>query len=76
MCEARARAVAAEESRTRAVAAAEEARIRAAAEEVVPWLRGLGLRMDEARLAAARCQAIPDAPLEERVRYALRGWHR
>jgi hypothetical protein len=58
-------------------AAAEEARVRtAAAVEVVPWLRGLGLRAEEARRAAERCQAIPDAPLEERVRYALRGWHR
>ena len=45
----------------------------AAAEEVVPWLRALGLRLDEARRAAARCEAIPDAPLEERVRCALSG---
>jgi hypothetical protein len=74
--EARARTAATEEARARA-AAAEETRVRAAAvAEVVPWLRGLGLRVEEARRAAGRCEAIPDAPLEERVRYALRGWHR
>ena len=80
--EACARAAAAEEARARAsatneaqaLAAAEEARVRAtAAAEVVPWLRGLGLRMDEARRAATRCEAIPEAPLEERVRCALSG---
>jgi hypothetical protein len=63
-----------EEARMRAAAAAEAARTRAAAtEEVVPWLRALGLRADEARRRAASCDAIPDAPLEERVRYALSG---
>jgi len=67
-------AAAAEETRARAAAAAEEARVRAAAAaEVVPWLRALGLRVDEARRAAARCGVIPDAPLEERVRCALSG---
>ena len=65
--EARARAVAAEETRARATAAAAE---------VVPWLRALGLRAEEARRAAEPCQAIPDAPLEERLRCALRGWRR
>jgi hypothetical protein len=75
--EARTRPVAAEETRARAAAVAEEARVRtAAAAEVVPWLRALGLRVDEARRAAEPCGAIPDAPLEERVRYALRGWRR
>jgi len=77
--EKRLRAAAAERERARAAAAAaeararaaEEARVRAAAEEVVPWLRALGLRADEARQAAARCEAIPEAPLEERVRCAL-----
>jgi hypothetical protein len=64
----RARAHAAE-----AAAAAEATSVRAAAaEEVVPWLRALGLRADEARSAAARCETAPDAPLEERVRHALR----
>ena len=67
-------AAAAEGARALAAAATEAARARAtAAAEVVPWLRGLGLRMDEARRAAARCEAIPDAPLEERVRCALSG---
>jgi hypothetical protein len=70
--QARARAAAAEEARVRAAAAAEETRVRAAAAaEVIPWLRAVGLRADEASRAAARCEAIPDAPLEERVRYAL-----
>ena len=73
--EARARAAAAAEETHARAAAAEAARARAAAvAEVVPWLRGLGLRAEEARRAAEPCQAIPDAPLEERVRYALRGW--
>src|SRR6266540_3680759 len=50
-------------------AAAERA---GAAAEVIPWLRQLGFRADEARRAAARCEFRPDAPLEERVRLALR----
>jgi len=49
-----------------AAAAAERAKL-----DVVPWLRQLGYRADEARRAAARCEAIPDAPIEERVRLAL-----
>jgi hypothetical protein len=44
---------------------------RTAADEVIPWLRALGFRADEARWRAARCESIPDAPLEERVRLAL-----
>lgn len=51
----------------RATAAATKAR----AQEVVPWLRALGLRADEARHAAERCEHMADAPLEERVRVAL-----
>jgi 5-methylcytosine-specific restriction endonuclease McrA len=39
--------------------------------DVIPWLRGLGIRVDEARRAAALCDDIPDAPLEQRVRRAL-----
>ena len=74
---ARSCAVATDEARALAAVAAEETRVRAAAaEEVVPWLRGLGLRADEARRAAARCEAIPDAPLEARVRCALSGFAR
>ncbi len=71
--ETRVRAAAAEEARARAAAAAEEARVRAAAAaEVVPWLRTLGMRADEARRAAECCEAMPDAPLEERLRHALK----
>jgi hypothetical protein len=44
---------------------------RAQEQDVIPWLRALGFRADEARRAAARCAAMPDASLEERVRLAL-----
>ncbi|HYM81393.1 MAG TPA: hypothetical protein VEY91_08275, partial [Candidatus Limnocylindria bacterium] len=67
--------VAAQQSReagARAKAAAEQAKER----DVVPWLRRLGFRPDEVRHAAARCDTIPDAPLEERVRVALSYLHR
>jgi len=40
--------------------------------DVVPWLRGLGFSAAEARRAAERCEEIPDASLEERVRFALK----
>ena len=46
-------------------------KVNPAVEEVIPWLRQLGWRADESRIAAAACAAIPDAPLEERVRVAL-----
>jgi len=39
--------------------------------DVTPWLRSLGFRADEARRAAAYCNSIPDASLEDRVRLAL-----
>ncbi|MFI5371623.1 MAG: hypothetical protein ACHQ52_08700 [Candidatus Eisenbacteria bacterium] len=39
--------------------------------DVTPWLRALGFRADEARRAAVRCESIPGASLEERVRVAL-----
>jgi len=42
------------------------------AAEVVPWLRTLGFRADEARRLAACCKDMPDAPLEQRVRHALK----
>jgi hypothetical protein len=38
---------------------------------VVPWLRGLGFRVEEARKAAALCDDMPNAPIEQRVRLAL-----
>ena len=40
--------------------------------DVTPWLRALGFRADQARRAAAACEALPEASLEERVRFALR----
>jgi hypothetical protein len=39
--------------------------------DVIPWLRRLGFRADEARRASAHCESMPDASLEERVRAAL-----
>ncbi|OGF16713.1 MAG: hypothetical protein A2W00_14655 [Candidatus Eisenbacteria bacterium RBG_16_71_46] len=67
---ARPRAAAARDAAAARARAAAATRARAAA-EVIPWLRRLGLRADEARHAAARCEPIPDAPLEERLRVAL-----
>jgi hypothetical protein len=51
-------------------------RARAAAEEVIAPLRVLGFGADEACRAAALCETIPDAPLEERVRRAFTYFHR
>jgi hypothetical protein len=55
-----------------------QARVKAAEEsaslrDVIPWLRQLGFSAEEARRGAALCAHIPDAPLEQRVRSALRG---
>jgi hypothetical protein len=47
------------------------ARARVAAEEVNAPLRALGFRANEAQSAAALCETIPEAPLEQRVRRAL-----
>ena len=55
----------------REAAARAQARAKEKAAEVIPWLRALGIRLDEARRAAAKCEAIPEAPLEERMRLAL-----
>jgi 5-methylcytosine-specific restriction endonuclease McrA len=41
--------------------------------DVVPWLRGLGFSAEQARRGAVLCADIPDAPLEKRVRVAVRG---
>ncbi len=54
-------------ARAAAVASAEKSKER----DVIPWLRKLGFRADEARRAAARCENLPEASLEERVRLAL-----
>ena len=39
--------------------------------DVVPWLRKLGYSVSEARFAAERCESLPDASLEDRIRFAL-----
>ena len=67
----KAQAAAADRDRAR-----EAARAQAEAEEdpersVLPWLRALGFTPREAREGAALCADMPDAPLEERVRFAL-----
>ncbi len=65
-------------ARERAEAARSLDRERAAAaaariEEVIPWLRALGVSLEAARRAAAPCADLPDGtPLEERVRAALK----
>jgi hypothetical protein len=40
--------------------------------EVIPWLRHLGMRADEAHRWAECCEGMPDASLEERLRHALK----
>jgi hypothetical protein len=40
--------------------------------EVIPWLRHLGMRADEARKWAECCADMPEASLEERLRHALK----
>ena len=42
-------------------------------DEVIPWLRKLGLRVDEAKRGAAMCEGLLGAPLEQRVKVALAG---
>jgi len=49
-----------------------EAAEQQAQNEVMPWLLRLGISEREAREAVARSGAAPNAPLEERVRLALR----
>jgi hypothetical protein len=39
--------------------------------EVVPWLRSLGFRAEEALNAAMRCESMADAALEDRIKAAL-----
>ena len=39
--------------------------------DVKPWLRRQGFSDDQVRAAAAKCETIPDAPIHERVRYAM-----
>ena len=51
--------------------AAMAARRRQAAEEVIPYLRALRFGADDARAAAALCEATPEASLVQRVKLAL-----
>jgi hypothetical protein len=65
-----------ERDRAEAEAKREEARATKAAESdpgtsVIPWLRSLGLRAEQAKRAAAAVEAMADAPLDARMRAAL-----
>jgi 5-methylcytosine-specific restriction endonuclease McrA len=62
----------AKRAEARRAAAEKDAATKDAVDEVVPWLRQLGCSKEEARRAAAHCESIAHAPLEERVRVALR----
>ena len=75
--EARRAAAARKAQVAQAARAAQRAHAAAAAAEkdVTPWLRQLGFRADEARLAAAHCADMPEASLEDRVRKALAFFH-
>jgi hypothetical protein len=83
------RRAAAEEKRSKAEAERVEKRAQAEAERaarqaqaevekdpdrsVVPWLRNLGCRLEEAREAAVCCETLPpDTSVEHRIRAALR----
>jgi len=63
------------EAEARAQAAAERAQAAAVEQDpersVVPWLLQLKIRPNDARRAAAYCESIPAAPLEQRVKMAL-----
>ncbi len=49
-------------------------RVTSSENEVIPYLRKLGYRTDEARRrAAAACERMPDGPLEGQVRSAISG---
>ncbi|HEY2956397.1 MAG TPA: hypothetical protein VGK89_14250, partial [Candidatus Eisenbacteria bacterium] len=64
-------------NRAAARQAREEAKARAAVENdpersVIPWLRKLGFTLQDAREGANCCERMPDAPMEEKIRAALR----
>src|SRR5262249_38714098 len=59
---------AAVERRNAAAAEAAKALAKERAKEVIPWLEALGIRAKDARRAAERCESIPDASIEERVK--------
>ena len=50
---------------------ARQAAERAKELDVIPWLRKLGIRADEAQRLSTLCESIPDAPIEQRPKYAL-----
>ena len=41
-------------------------------QDVIPWLRELKFSLADARKGAAACAHIPDAPIEQRMKVALR----
>jgi predicted N-acetyltransferase YhbS len=62
---------------SRVAKAEADARARAGAnareeQDVIPWLRELGYNRATAQKGAAACEHIPDAPLDERLKVALR----
>ena len=59
------------EAKAQAKAAAKAAKERA--EEIIPYLRELGYPLQRARRGVELTAHIPDAPIEERMRAALRG---
>ena len=64
--------VAKERARAEKAKAAEASRLQPHQLEVIPWLLQLGCREAECRIAVERCRDMADAPLEERVKGALR----
>ena len=63
--------VAADRRRAEREQQAEAPRLQPHELEVIPWLRQLGCREDESRIAARRCREMADAPPEDRVKRAL-----
>ena len=69
---ARAAAKAAKERvRAEKAAEAERSRLQPHQLELIPWLRVLGCRDNESRVAVERCRDMADAPLEDRMKRAL-----
>jgi 5-methylcytosine-specific restriction endonuclease McrA len=65
------RAAAGRRVRTAAAGQVTEAAPKSAEHDVTPWLMRLGFRRAEALRAAAQCEGMPEASLEERVKAAL-----
>ena len=70
--EAEARAKAKAEAQARADAEAKAREEFAREQDVIPWLRELKFSLADARKGAAACAHIPDAPIEQRMKIALR----